>query len=793
MTPKELTAEVERLRAEVEALRQSDPAAELQRANERLRREIVQHEEAEARLRRIEWNLTQAQRIAHLGSWVWNLETNETEGTEELYRILGAELDEPATGAAFLRLVHPQDLHRLRVWALQIVKTGTASPLEYRIVRPSDGEARHVVMESWAQLGTTSHKPEAIYGTVYDVTEQKRAEAALRQSEKRYQRIVEDQSAFIVRWRPDGTRTFVNQSYCTYFGIPEDQAVGVSFFPLISEEDREAVRERLAAISPETPVVVGEHRVRRPDGSTGWNQWVDRGFFDESGRLVELQSVGRDITEQKEAQEALRTSEEKFAKTFQASPDSIALAEIEDGRLIEVNDSFERLTGYTRDEAIGRTTTELGLFTKEKRDRMVEMLLREGRVRNLETQFVMKSGVISCLLSADTVEFGGKKHVVSIVKDISDMKRAEDARRRSEQALADLIGNLPGIAFRRHVDPFGPIFYVSDNVFEQTGYEARGLVDHDDVCFATFVHPDEQVALFEEIRTSLDRDGVYQVTYRYLNRAGEVRWAWELGRGERSEQGELVAIGGYMVDVTDKQLFEARVRHQEKMVAVGSLAAGVAHEILNPLNSLSAVAQTLRRKVDDPFVVGKVDLLAQQIDRISAIVQQMVELARPPRRQWQRCRLEDLLDAVTTILRYDKRAAGVEIRSQIDADAPDSFVMERELSQVLLNVGLNALDALSASARPDAKTLTITAQAAGPEAAWSIAFADNGPGISEESLEKVFEPFFTTKPTGLGLGLALSRNIVEEHGGKMQVDSRIGSGTRFEIRIPIRSRPPEDA
>ncbi len=126
---------------------------------------------------------------------------------------------------------------------------------------------------------------------------------ALRESEERYRRVVEDQSEFLARWLPDGTRTFVNDSYCRFFGISKDQAIGTSFFPLITEEYREIVRNRIATATPETPVSFREIKVFRPDGTTGWIQWTDRAIFDNEGKLLEFQSVGRDITGRKQAEE----------------------------------------------------------------------------------------------------------------------------------------------------------------------------------------------------------------------------------------------------------------------------------------------------------------------------------------------------------------------------------------------------------------------------------------------------------------------------------------------------------
>src|SRR6185295_2539690 len=133
------------------------------------------------------------------------------------------------------------------------------------------------------------------------------------EGDERYRRILDDQTVFVVRWRPDGVRTFVNDSYCRYFGVKREEAIGSSFYPLISRDDLAAVRRRIAALSPEHSVSTGEHRVVRRDGTIGWNRWTDRAFFDAEGNIVELQSVGLDVTERVEAESALRESQARLS------------------------------------------------------------------------------------------------------------------------------------------------------------------------------------------------------------------------------------------------------------------------------------------------------------------------------------------------------------------------------------------------------------------------------------------------------------------------------------------------
>src|ERR1051326_6155540 len=145
-----------------------------------------------------------------------------------------------------------------------------------------------------------------------DVTDSVRAEEALRRAEELFRAIVEDQTEMIVRWKPDGTRTFVNQAYCRMFGKSYDELVGTSFWPLVAEPYQERVLERIRSLTPDSPISMGLHESLSPDGKTRWTEWSDRAFFDEQGRQVELQSVGRDITERKRAEEALREANQRL-------------------------------------------------------------------------------------------------------------------------------------------------------------------------------------------------------------------------------------------------------------------------------------------------------------------------------------------------------------------------------------------------------------------------------------------------------------------------------------------------
>ena len=225
------------------------------------------------------------------------------------------------------------------------------------------------------------------FGVGIDITERRRAEQEIRESEARYRAIVEDATELICRFRPDGTLTFVNGAYCRYFGRQPHELVGQSFYALIPEADREAARERLAAISPERAVVSHEHRVTLPDGTMHWQHWTNRAILDDQGRVVEVQAIGRDVTAMREQQQhleelvAARTAElrevnaelEAFASTV--SHDLRApLRAVEGFSTALVEDYGERLDAEGRDYALSITRAA------RRMDTLIRDLLAYSRV-----------------------------------------------------------------------------------------------------------------------------------------------------------------------------------------------------------------------------------------------------------------------------------------------------------------------------------------------------------------------------------------------------------------------------
>ncbi len=591
-------------------------------------------------------------------------------------------------------LLHPDDAREVLPWLAVVCESGEKFDMEYRL-RHKDGH--HVyVHDSGIFVPGDDGRPAQMLGILQDISARKQAELALAASEKMYRTLFESaQDTILVMDGP--TIVDCNPSASSLIGSPREDLIGgtpADFSPPVQAngEDTSGMMMRMLAQAEAGESPRFEWLCRRADG--GIVQVETSLAPMRLGDARYLLAFTRDISARKETEDSLRLSEEKFSKIFSLAPYSISIARLRDSCILDVNDAFVSLTGYSRDEAVGSSGEALGLWhDPESRKVFLERLRRDGTVADYEFVLRRKDGVLrNALNSCQGLEINGEACTLNIVRDITETKLVQQVMVQTEKMMS--LGGL-----------------------------AAGMA--------------------HEINNPL---GIIVQSVQGMQR--------RLDPALPANQAEAQALNINLESVQEYMRRRNILRYIEGVTEACTRATGIVRSMLN-----------FSRKSDSG--IASQDL--------APIIRQAIALAEKD---------YDLKK------KYDFRR--VEVRLELSEDLPHVPCAPSEIEQVLLNLLRNAAQAMFEA---EVKAPQITVRTAREDAEALIEVEDNGPGIPAEQLNRVFEPFYTTKGVGEGTGLGLSVSyfiITNTHRGRMSVASTPGQGTRFNIRLPLeraRSKP----
>ncbi len=495
----------------------------------------------------------------------------------------------------------------------------------------------------------------------------------------------------------------------------------------------------------------------------------------------------------------LRVFEDIFFKYFRLSPLSISITRISDGLLIEVNEAFVRMTGHSREEAVGHTTFELGLWVDLKeREHVVQMLLSEGSLREEEIHFITKDGkLIICQYSAEIVEIRNEPCALAMVRDITERKRVEEALLRANAYNRSLIEvSLDPLVT---IGPDGKITDVNAATEAETGYMRDQLIGTDFSDY--FTDPEKARAGYEEVF----RNGkVFDYALDLQHRDGHVKSVLYNAAVYRDDVGQVIGVFAAARDVTERKLAEeqlkrysehledvvekrtGQLRDAERLAAIGETAVMIGHDLRDPLQVIVTTTYLARLKVDSLFQPEKTnskkqdlikDLITieEQSDYMNKIVSDLQDYARPLSPEMMDV---GLLPFMKKILSCQKIPENIKVQMEIE----DGLTWKIDLTmmtRVLTNLISNAIQAM-----PQGGKLTIASTRTEGEVILNI--KDTGVGISPEIMPRLFEPLFTTKAKGMGFGLVVGKRLLEAQGGNLSINSGVDKGTDVAIRMPYR-------
>ena len=484
--------------------------------------------------------------------------------------------------------------------------------------------------------------------------------------------------------------------------------------------------------------------------------------------------------------------EQRFAKVFRSSPDAMLVIRRKDSCILDVNERWQTIFGYRREEAITHRISDLHPNSgKSDLEKLIAGTSEGKPLHDLELSLPTKTGdVRDTLLSADTVDIAGEPCFVVIIRDITHRKRGEAALRESEErmSLAAEAANLAMWEWNLSTDEVWSTRTRPDlpgpPVSEKATFES----------FISRLHIDDRDRIREALKEAINSGEDFDAEFRVALSDGGVRWMVARGRVQVNEHGRPLRILGISIDITTRKQAEFQAQqqrdelgHLSRVAVMGEMAASIAHELNQPLSGIISNARAGERFIDRGDVdLGELrDLLADIVAdgrRAGDVIRGIQSMVKKGASARQRVNLNDLVMNVVHIVNPDATLHSCKMETLLEPNLPPIEADPIQLQQVLINLVINAFDAMRNT--PLGRRKIVIATERNGESTISASVRDYGVGISKEARERLFDHFFTTKAEGLGMGLGIVRSIVESHGGKVAAENVAGGGARFHFALP---------
>jgi two-component system, sporulation sensor kinase A len=613
-----------------------------------------------------------------------------------------------------------------------------------------------------------------------DISEQKEAEKKLLEIKKQYKLITENSIDIISKYDSNINLLYISDSCLTLTGYRPEELVGKSVFEYCHPDDIGDIFLYHQNMLNLTEVHRLCYRIKRKDRKIIWLETTAKGIFDDKGNLTEVLAFSRDITARKQDELQIKESEERYKSLFENHPDMTFSMDL-DGYYTSINQSFQILMGYSKKDLLTKPLnfrSHIFLNSFKKAEHHFKQAAN-GRVQRFEATIIGKDNIPLDFDVTDIPIIVDDKivGVFGIARDITSKKKAEKELQMAKDQLASFIDN--------NVDPI-LIFNNDDKVIwaNESFEKAFGWKSSELIGLYLYQLPyrikEDSAAVEKNVR---------------LIKEGNPFQSYETVRKRRDGSITNVLISGFPIpsgrekmngwainirDITERKQAEELMIRSEKLSIAGQLAAGIAHEIRNPMTAIKGFIQLIKsERKDKPEYF---DIITSEIQRIELILSELLILAKPQTVNISKTEVNSLVKEVITLLNTEAILNNVQMITEFKHEKIYIHCEVNQIKQVCINFIKNAIESM-----PKGGTLTIQLEKLETDSVL-IRFIDEGYGIPPSVLKKLGQPFYTTKEKGTGLGFMVSKKIIENHNGHVLVQSKVNKGSIFEVILPLNQK-----
>jgi PAS domain S-box-containing protein len=631
---------------------------------------------------------------------------------------------------------------------------------------------------------------QGIIGFSIEITSRVQAEKALRESEERFRTFMETASDLMHIADKDGNFTYVNEAMARTLGYSREEMIGMHITQALSEETLEKTfKPKLEELTAKGKISLEATWVTK-DGKEIYGEIKIVAVYDSDGKFAGSRGVFHDLTERKLAEEALRKSEEKYRRIVETAQEGIWMINAE-AKTIYVNQRLAEMFGYTVKEMLGRSALDFIDDSNHEEAKLRIERRKHGLKDQYDFEFKRKDGSVLWATVSGNPMFDDDGQFIgnfSMISDISDRRRTEEALRESEEKYRLLVENANEAIF---VAQDEVVKFPNPKAIEMMGYSQEELGK---ISLVNLVHLEDRDEVLNRHEGRLKGEKLPSTySFRIINKTSEELWV-QLNSAPIIWEGRPATLN-FLRDITAQKRLEAQLQRAQKMEAIGTLAGGVAHNFNNLLMGVMGNTSLMLLETDSnhPYY-ERLKNIEKSVQSGSKLTSQLLGYARKGTYEIKPISLNQLVKETSDTFAMTRKE--IRIHRDLDKDLFGINADQGQIEQVLLNLYVNAADAMPGGGDLFLKTMNVTNKditgkpyEAKPGNYVLVSVTDTGVGMDKKTIERIFDPFFTVQglAKGTGLGLASVYGIIKAHGGYIDVESKKGQGTTFSIYLPASS------